>query len=110
MISSQVYQAQGLRGLSRGFMMTFWRDSPAYGGYFCTYEGVKYALSPDGDASLPVQLVAGGCAGIATWLMTYPADVIKSVQQSAPDNTPRRELRYGTAARPAPLPCAYFAD
>lgn len=49
------------------------------GGWFVTYEYVKYLTTPPGSpVSTSSLLVAGGAAGIVTWTMTYPFDVIVS--------------------------------
>ena len=90
----QTLRANGVfRGLYRGFWPTLWRDGPTYGLYFIVYEGTKHHLRrEDGSSSLGSMLLAGGLAGIATWLFTYPFDVVKSIVQTLPDNCPREQL------------------
>lgn len=87
-------------GLFRGFWPTIWRDGPSYGLYFCTFEYFKYTLGPkNGEkAGVSACLFAGGMAGIATWLSTYPADVIKSMVQTLPDGATAHEARMSTIA------------
>jgi len=38
-------------------------------------------------------LFSGGMAGIATWLSTYPFDVLKSTIQTLPDETPPAQTK-----------------
>ncbi|CAN0171239.1 unnamed protein product [Ectocarpus sp. 6 AP-2014] len=81
----------GLRGgLYAGLGPTLLREVPGYAFYFATYEACKRVLLGNGsgeDSSRgPVLLktaVSGALAGIAAWLPTYPADVVKSRMQSA---------------------------
>ncbi|CAM9679947.1 unnamed protein product [Ectocarpus sp. 4 AP-2014] len=81
----------GLRGgLYAGLGPTLLREVPGYAFYFATYEACKRVLLGKGsgeDSSRgPVLLktaVSGALAGIAAWLPTYPADVVKSRMQSA---------------------------
>jgi len=119
----QMVKANGLRlGLYRGWWSTVWRDVPSFGLYFVTYEYFKYELTPqnyekrwgtfgflpsrigmrDQPRDKPAvwaMLVAGGMAGITTWLSTYPFDVLKSSIQTLPDNTPLKEQRILHVAR-----------
>ena len=98
----------GLKGLYRGMPVTALRDI-GYGGYFWAYEATCRAFAPsspnildvsvhpdeihlllrdlDGSGSSTpswaVMLLAGGLAGIAGWLTTFPLDVIKTRMQGA---------------------------
>lgn len=56
---------------SRGLGMTFCREIVAMSAYFSTYHRVR-----EGSDSL----VAGGCAGLANWTLTYPLDTVRSRQ------------------------------
>lgn len=87
-----VYAQQGLRGLFRGTLATGFRDSPGFGFYFLTYEGLCRALSRKGQATpVWVLLTAGGFAGISAWLFTYPFDVVKSRLQAQSMKPGRRK-------------------
>mmetsp|Transcript_17705 Transcript_17705/g.24760 ORF Transcript_17705/g.24760 Transcript_17705/m.24760 type:complete len:307 (+) Transcript_17705:213-1133(+) len=94
----KVFRKQGIFGFYRGFWPTFWRDGPTYGLYFVVYESIKWKAmdKTNGSNSVPSLLFAGGCAGICTWLFTYPFDVVKSIIQTLPDDAPRehRSMRY----------------
>lgn len=61
----------------------FFSDVPASGVYFTTYELVQRALkSEDGSLTLLSTITAGGCAGIANWIVGMPPDVLKSRLQT----------------------------
>lgn len=112
---------KGVRlGLYTGFWSTVWRDMPGMGAYFVAYEGAKWFFrtetykpvvtpreptsSSTNDLPISVEwkhdvsystlglLAAGGVAGIATWVATYPFDCIKSVVQTLPDDAPKKEF------------------
>jgi len=80
-----IITSQGLFGLYRGLFSTILRDVPSFAGYFATYHGLKslYFSSEAHDSTsskLPAQfqLLFGGLAGIACWVVCYPQDVLKS--------------------------------
>lgn len=61
----------------------FFSDIPASGMYFLTYEYLKERFTPeDGKLSLLATITAGGCAGIANWLVGMPPDILKSRLQT----------------------------
>ena len=63
----------------RGFLPTLLREVPAFSVYFASYE-----LMTRGEEQVPTWrlLLAGGMAGTASWVLTYPVDVIKSRVQA----------------------------
>ncbi|CAH1263380.1 mitochondrial basic amino acids transporter-like isoform X1 [Branchiostoma lanceolatum] len=77
----KIYRKEGLRGCCRGMYLTLWRETPAFGVYFATYDIICQVLSPKDPnehiGMLPL-MFAGGMSGIASWMSTYPIDVIKS--------------------------------
>ena len=78
----KIFRTEGLRGISKGVCVTLVREIPAGGVYFWSYDELC-RLGPRSEANLdqakPVTvLVAGGIAGILSWVVTYPCDVIKS--------------------------------
>jgi len=73
-----IYTNGGLKGLGRGFGITVLREVPAFGIYFGSYE----VMIRNFGESTPVVLMAGGMAGIFSWIFTYPQDVIKSRLQA----------------------------
>eukprot|EP00058_Branchiostoma_floridae_P020005 XP_002605495.1 hypothetical protein BRAFLDRAFT_92916 [Branchiostoma floridae] len=76
----RIYKAEGLRGCYRGMFLTLWRDVPAVGTYFFTYDTVCQMFAPDDSDqnNVGTLLFAGGMAGVFSWLITYPVDVIKA--------------------------------
>lgn len=82
----------GIRaGLFKGFGVTFLRDCPNIGIYFLSYEWCKQILHPAsgklflGNVQLGdnfAVLLAGGTAGILSWALSYPVDVIKTRLQA----------------------------
>lgn len=86
----QLYSEGGIRSIYKGSVATILRDIPASGMYFMTYEVVKEFLIDEEASSkrkMIATIVAGGCAGIANWLVGMPADVLKSRLQTAPEGT-----------------------
>ncbi|CAK4084087.1 unnamed protein product [Aphanomyces euteiches] len=89
--AKHLYTTGGLRSVYTGWEATLLRDVPGSIGYFGGYEGVKRALTPEGQS--PEELnafrtfVAGGMAGVINWVVAIPPDVIKSRIQAAPEGT-----------------------
>ncbi|XP_044929603.1 mitochondrial basic amino acids transporter isoform X1 [Mustela lutreola] len=81
---AHIYRREGLRGVNRGMGSTLLRETPSFGVYFLAYDVLTRALGCEpGDALLvPKLLLAGGTAGILSWLSTYPVDVVKSRLQA----------------------------
>lgn len=81
-VARSIFQAQGLRGIYRGLGITVLRDAPSHGVYFWTYEYVREQLHPGcrktGQETLRTMVVAGGLAGVASWICCYPLDVVKT--------------------------------
>ena len=79
-----LYAKSGIRVFYRGYASAFILESPGRGVYLWTYESVKRNLAvkyADMD-SFFVSVCAGVCAGIFSWFVVYPADVIKARMQS----------------------------
>ena len=76
---------QGIRGLFRGMTLTLIREIPSFGTYFASYEYMcrqTNAMTEDGKVGSYTKLLfCGGSAGTLCWLVTYPADVIKTRHQ-----------------------------
>ncbi|KAA0198214.1 hypothetical protein HAZT_HAZT002905, partial [Hyalella azteca] len=91
--AKHILRTEGFRGLFRGQLITIMREIPGFGTYFLWYEWMARKLSGNdsGSAAGPLSvLVAGGSAGTASWLVTYPIDVIKSRIQSDGAFGPKR--------------------
>ncbi|KAI9179270.1 hypothetical protein H9P43_005933 [Blastocladiella emersonii ATCC 22665] len=92
-----LHATQGVRGMFLGMVPTMVRETPSYGTYFFAYEFLCRTLARSNghtddrgaEAALrPWQLMlAGGLSGIAGWMSTYPADVLKTKIQSADRGT-----------------------
>ncbi|XP_077444082.1 mitochondrial basic amino acids transporter-like [Stigmatopora argus] len=80
----RIYRREGLWGINRGMVTTLIRETPAFGFYFLAYDVLTRRLGcePEDRFMIPKLLFAGGMAGIASWLSTYPVDVIKSRLQA----------------------------
>lgn len=74
-----IHRTEGIRGCFRGFTATVLRDIPGFSSYFVSYE---FLMQLKERPSVPYTLVAGGLAGIASWLACYPMDVIKTHLQA----------------------------
>ncbi|KAH9911983.1 mitochondrial carrier [Fomitopsis serialis] len=86
-VTQRIFKQHGVKGLYRGITSTALRDI-GYGTYFYAYEAtVRYwPRSPSQRASNVTPwlatLAAGGLAGIAGWVVTFPFDVVKTRVQS----------------------------
>lgn len=89
----QVYKEGGIKSVYRGTVFTLLRDVPGSVAWFGTYEAVKLlmiraqGIEDTSKLSPLAVLTAGGCAGMACWIVSIPADVLKSRYQTAPDGT-----------------------
>jgi len=77
-----IFKANGIRGLYRGFLFQGFRDALGTGSYFCAYEITKKLLTMGNKESNHVtHFFAGGLAGIASWICIFPVDLVKSKLQ-----------------------------
>ncbi|PAV88589.1 hypothetical protein WR25_20220 [Diploscapter pachys] len=77
----QIIKTQGSRALFRGSLATISRDTPAFGVYFLSYEWMTRKMSGNGTTESLAGwqlLLAGGGAGMISWLLNYPQDIVKS--------------------------------
>ncbi|KAL0354684.1 UNVERIFIED_CONTAM: Mitochondrial arginine transporter BAC2 [Sesamum radiatum] len=81
-VARSILKAEGWRGICRGLRITMLRDSPSHGLYFWTYEYTKEQLQPgcrkNGQETFRTMLLAGGLAGVTSWIFCYPLDVLKT--------------------------------
>ncbi|CDO74751.1 hypothetical protein BN946_scf184411.g8 [Trametes cinnabarina] len=100
-----IWRHYGLRGFYRGITATALRDV-GYGAYFAAYEAtLRYWPTPRNAADLNAEgstlashslvalLTAGGMAGIAGWVVTFPFDVVKTRIQSTAAAAPNNPYR-----------------
>jgi hypothetical protein len=96
-VCTSILRNHGLfRGLYRGMSVTLWRETPAFGMYFATYDTIKERVEgvleeKDDDHPIPshahawaASALAGGISGAWTWVIIYPFDVIKTHIQTSP--------------------------
>ena len=93
-VAKSILKTEGLRGLYRGFTITVLRDAPSHGFYFWTYEYMREQLHPgcskSSQESLRTMLIAGGLAGVASWVCCYPLDVVKTRLQAQSPSSPQK--------------------
>lgn len=93
-VARQIFRQEGWKGINRGFTITILRDAPAHGWYFWTYEYMREQLHPgcrkNGQETFKTMLIAGGFAGVVSWITCYPLDVIKTRLQAQSESTPLR--------------------
>ncbi|CAL9053509.1 mitochondrial arginine transporter BAC1 isoform X1 [Musa acuminata AAA Group] len=91
-------QQEGVKGIFRGGLSTFLRESIGNAVFFSTYELSRHHLhkqlsfSPSASShhskvlvDTGIGIVTGGLAGTAFWLAVLPLDVAKTVIQTSPD-------------------------
>ncbi|ESO87755.1 hypothetical protein LOTGIDRAFT_194198, partial [Lottia gigantea] len=78
-----ILRVRGIAGLYRGIGAQLIRDIPSSGVYFFSFEYLRTHLSVfvSRDSKL-VSLLAGGTAGVISWLSILPLDVVKSRLQA----------------------------
>ncbi|KAG8933295.1 hypothetical protein FRC03_012254 [Tulasnella sp. 419] len=99
----EIVRASGLRGLYQGFPLHCWRDTLGTALYFGEYDTLRYLLGrlPSGEQGdtpkwAPVHpslipFLCGSVAGVSSWALIYPLDVVKTkVQERALAGVPRR--------------------
>jgi len=86
----KILNKEGIEGLWRGNVSCLIREVPGNAAWFSFYETVrtqfqKY-LNIERRKDLPLiwNALAGSCAGIAYWLVPFPADTVKSRLQTDP--------------------------
>eukprot|EP01012_Entosiphon_sulcatum_P000941 TRINITY_DN10163_c0_g1_i1.p1 TRINITY_DN10163_c0_g1~~TRINITY_DN10163_c0_g1_i1.p1 ORF type:complete len:213 (-),score=33.04 TRINITY_DN10163_c0_g1_i1:131-769(-) len=79
-----VIRSEGVAGgLFRGHTATLVREVPGNVAWFGAYAEAKRLLEPVGGKDAPwVQMLAGAIAGMSYWTILFPADVVKSQQQT----------------------------
>ena len=65
------------KNIYKGFGLTFLRDSIGFSLYFSTYNYLKNINDNP--------LINGGCAGVVSWIYSYPVDTIKTKYQISND-------------------------
>ncbi|XP_017779645.1 PREDICTED: solute carrier family 25 member 45 isoform X3 [Nicrophorus vespilloides] len=84
----KLFKKRGIPGLYKGVFPMMCRDVPTSGIYTLSYELLKIVNYPIEKLNHPLvkQVMAGGCAGVLSWSIVIPIDVIKSrLQVDSPD-------------------------
>lgn len=84
---SYIYRCEGLRGIFKGLGITALRDIPGFASYFVSYE---FLIRLRKDPGIGYTLLAGGLAGITSWVFVIPIDVVKSRIQADGITTGKR--------------------
>ena len=99
----RLYDRGGLRELYRGALITALRDMTGATAFFAPYEAYKHLLRPaDSQGThLGSILLAGGLAGMTSWIVALPFDTLKTTIQTAKPGSPLQLSRspIRTAAR-----------
>ncbi len=84
----KIFKTEGVPGVFRGMGLTVVRETPSFGVYFATYEYFNdiFRDKETRKVGIPGIITAGGFAGMASWMSTYPADVVKSRVQADVSN------------------------
>lgn len=91
-----IYKEHGFRKLNLGFNSTLLRECVCLSIYFCSYDFMTRLLNPDpSNVSLLKSLLAGGSAGLITWIILYPFDYIKTLIQTDSLVKPRHNSMAG---------------
>jgi len=80
-LAQQVVSSNGIKELYKGNLITILREIPAGAVYFGSYEYCKRKLEKSYGNQHFVPLLAGGAAGVLSWVVSYPQDVIKTKLQ-----------------------------
>ncbi|KAI0345324.1 hypothetical protein BDW22DRAFT_1326075 [Trametopsis cervina] len=101
----EIYKRNGLRGLYTGFHLHCLRDTLGTSLYFFEYDGLRHIMGrlPTGEQGPPpvwmpihsslIPFLCGSLAGVTSWALIYPLDVVKTkVQQRALAGTPPRSI------------------
>ncbi|KIJ69031.1 hypothetical protein HYDPIDRAFT_184954 [Hydnomerulius pinastri MD-312] len=99
----EIFRRNGLSGLYIGFRLHFLRDTAGTALYFFEYDAMRHLLGRQRSGEqgptppwlpIPVSLipfVCGSLAGVTSWALIYPLDVVKTkIQQRALAGTPPR--------------------
>jgi len=102
----EIFKANGIRGLYTGGRLHFVRDTSGTSLYFFEYDAMRHLLGRKRSGEqgptpswlpIPVSLVpfvCGSLAGVSSWALIYPLDVVKTkMQQRALAGHPSRTVR-----------------
>ncbi len=75
-----IYREQGIRGCFHGLNITILRDIIGFAVYMATYEYLYGRWTPEGkkQPSFSAKFMAGGLAGVISWIVNIQLDVVKT--------------------------------
>lgn len=81
---TSIYRVHGIRGCFRGLSSTIGREIPGFSVYITAYSMLCNRATPEGaeSCSIPAMLMAGGVAGMLSWMVNIPVDIVKSRLQA----------------------------
>ncbi|TRY78602.1 hypothetical protein TCAL_06452 [Tigriopus californicus] len=82
----KIFSETGIVGLYRGFWIMALRDCPSFGVYVIIYDTIMARIS---DRAPQAAFFSGGIAGVVSWLLIMPLDVVKSQMQADCANNPK---------------------
>ena len=79
-----IHATDGFKGCFRGMNATISREVPGFSIYIASYEWMNLNIFSDGKSDLTKtsMLISGGLAGVFSWIVSTPVDVIKSRLQT----------------------------
>ena len=83
----EAVRSHGFTSIFRGMTATILRETPSYGVYFATFECLSRLIERRNESvglTMVELMLAGGLAGVAGWISTYPIDVVKTRIQASP--------------------------
>lgn len=105
-LTKNILQKDGISGLFRGLTSTIAREMPGYFFFFGGYEASRTFLTSEGqtkDEIGPLKtMVSGAIGGVVFWMITFPADVIKSRIQVAGSKETMRSVLMGIIRKEGP--------
>ena len=90
-MARQIYQSDGIKGLYKGYAVTMNRDFYSFGAYFYIYYGLKEHWEDKNSLTNFKMFVAGGLAGVISWIICYPFDPMKTIIQRETRKLSQRE-------------------
>jgi len=80
-MAKTIVKKSGPRELYKGGIITLLREVPATAVYFGAYEYARKELKKVYGDKQYVPVIAGGVAGLLSWIVSYPQDIVKTKLQ-----------------------------
>ncbi len=86
-----ILNKDGIKGFYKGYLVTLNRDFYSYGAYFYIYFKLKEYWEQHNSLSHFKSFLAGGLAGVISWIICYPFDPIKTLIQTSNSKITQKE-------------------